>query len=63
MWGNLKPLRQYGKLITKHYGSAKYDRGLPKEVSCGDTTTTWNGVSPTPRWSRGVEEGCYDLLK
>ncbi|CAK9006071.1 Platelet glycoprotein Ib alpha chain [Durusdinium trenchii] len=45
MWGNLKPLRQYGKLITKHYGSAKYDRGLPKEVSCGDTTTTWNGVS------------------
>eukprot|EP00913_Durusdinium_trenchii_P008051 g7550.t1 len=28
-----------------HYGSAKYDRGLPKEVSCGDTTTTWNGVS------------------
>ncbi|CAK9064941.1 unnamed protein product [Durusdinium trenchii] len=41
----LVPECQYGKLITKHYGSAKYDRGLPKEVSCGDTTTTWNGVS------------------
>lgn len=39
------PECQDGKLIRKRYGSAAFDRGLPKTVKCGGTESTWNGIS------------------